>query len=187
MLGTAPAWAWQPRSPPGAGLHAPRRPLALCVAPRGFATGKQKCGRRVQNGGGELASRRTPARQCPQGAGTHAATATPGFVTGRSVSVTGRSVSVPAVPGARPGLWLRGAAPKTRPPTPRRSQCSEDEQAGRPAGGAAHRQHGEGTGRRAQGPARGRAAGQERREEDTVGRLPPGRGVSPRHRGTGGR
>lgn len=180
MLGTAPAWAWQPRSPPGAGLHAPRRPLALCVAPRGFATGKQKCGRRVQNGGGELASRRTPARQCPQGAGTHAATATPGFV-------TGRSVSVPAVPGARPGLRLRGAAPKTRPPTPRRSQCSEDEQAGRPAGGAAHRQHGEGTGRRAQGPARGRAAGQERREEDTVGRLPPGRGVSPRHRGTGGR
>lgn len=187
MLGTAPAWAWQPRSPPGAGLHAPRRPLALCVAPRGFATGKQKCGRRVQNGGGELTSRGTPARQCPQGAGTHAATATPGFVTGRSVSVTGRSVSVPAVPGARPGLRLRGAAPKTRPATPRRSQCSEDEQAGRPAGGAAHRQHGEGTGRRAQGPARGRAAGQERREEDTVGRLPPGRGVSPRHRGTGGR
>lgn len=105
-----------------------------------------------------------PARRCPQGTGLSwpdgsKAAATPGFVTGSRSA--GR-----AVPSARPGLEPRGAALRTRPPTP-----------GAPvlgpcgvalcAGGTGKGQAAEG-----RGLPRGRAAGQERRGEDPVGACP---------------
>lgn len=119
-----------------------------------------------------------PARPSPQGAGPHVAgrikrNCVPGFV-------TGPWVSTPALPSARPGLGPRGVALKTRPPTPRLSQCSGDKHAGSPGGGLAlpvgpcgvslyAGGTGQGQAAECRGLARGRGGGVG---EDAVRRLP---------------